>query len=105
MHLYAEVKLAEELQANLTKAQIDNQIKNRSIKAIIGPHAGFKYGGPVAAWSYQYLAQQAKQKLRVFLFGPSHYKYLEGLSLSGCTELETPIGNLSVDTQSSYLLI
>ena len=35
---------------------------------------------------------------RIFLLGPSHHVHLNKCSLSGCEELETPIGNLKVDT-------
>ena len=49
----------------------------KKIKAIIGPHAGFTYSGPVSAWSYRYLLQaNQKQPIsRVFILGPSHKKY------------------------------
>lgn len=86
---------------NLSKAEIDPKYKDKPIKAIIGPHAGFRYSGPVAAWSYKYLSQINNPKLRIFLLGPSHCKYLEGVSLSNCEVLETPIGNLEVDTNSN----
>jgi AmmeMemoRadiSam system protein B len=43
---------------NLQKAQIKYEDVVGNIKAIIGPHAGFKYSGPVAAWSYKYLQLQ-----------------------------------------------
>lgn len=29
-------------------------IQAQKVKAIIGPHAGYRYSGPVAAWAYQY---------------------------------------------------
>ena len=90
---------------NLGRAEIKYKEVVGKVKAIIGPHAGFRYSGPVAAWSYKYL-QKLKQneKLRVFLLGPSHYKYLNGISVSTCTELETPVGNLPVDTKGIYIL-
>ena len=40
---------------NLEKAQIKHTDVLGKVKAIIGPHAGFSYSGPVAAWSYKYL--------------------------------------------------
>lgn len=40
---------------NLQKAEIKHEDVLGKVKAIIGPHAGFKYSGPVAAWSYKYL--------------------------------------------------
>lgn len=67
--------MLQELDSNLAKAEKKPEIAARKIKALIGPHAGLKYSGPVAAWSYKYLST-GQNKLRVFLLGPSHYKYL-----------------------------
>lgn len=85
--------MLQELDSNLAKAKKLPEIAERKVKAMIGPHAGLKYSGPVAAWSYKYL-QPGQNKLRVFLLGPSHKKYLEGVSFSICHELQTPIGNI-----------
>jgi len=79
--------LAQELEANLSKAEINPTFNGKQIKAIIGPHAGFRYSGPVAAWSYKYFSKLSDKMTRVFLLGPSHYKHLEGVSLSNCHEL------------------
>jgi MEMO1 family protein len=93
------------MKKNLETAEIKYKDVAEKIKAIIGPHAGFRYSGPVAAWSYKYLEPlKVNEKLRVFLLGPSHYKFLRGISISSCTELETPVGNLPVDTQSIRFL-
>lgn len=56
----------------------------RKLKAVIGPHAGFAYSGPVAGWAYKYLQQQStKQPIsKVFLLGPSHKKYFKGCTIS-----------------------
>ena len=43
------------MKKNLEKVQIKHPDVLGKIKAIIGPHAGFRYSGPVAAWSYQHL--------------------------------------------------
>jgi len=39
----------------LQKASQQNENAIGKVKAVIGPHAGFRYSGPVAAWSYKYL--------------------------------------------------
>jgi AmmeMemoRadiSam system protein B len=61
------------------------------------------YSGPTVAWAYKYLEQQfnnisAPKCSRIFLFGHSHHVYIKGCALSGAKELETPLGNLKVDT-------
>ncbi|PKI84144.1 hypothetical protein MVES_001959 [Malassezia vespertilionis] len=64
-------------------------------KCIIAPHAGYRFSGPSAAWSYGCVDSASID--RVFVFGPSHRTYLEGLALSPFTKLATPLGNLDVD--------
>ncbi|KAI8321335.1 UPF0103-domain-containing protein [Martensiomyces pterosporus] len=68
------------------------------VRAIIGPHAGYSYSGPNAAYAYK-CVDVAKVK-RVFLLGPSHHVYLEHCALSTCSEYETPLGNIQVDQKT-----
>lgn len=76
------------MKKNLANVQIKHPDVLGKVKAIIGPHAGYRFSGPVSAWSYKYLEKlKENEKLRVFLLGPSHHKYLKGISLSTCTEL------------------
>lgn len=70
------------------------------VKAIIGPHAGYSYSGPTAAWAYKYLSRTPETALRVFLLGPSHHAYIEGCGLSRLTSYETPIGDIELDTET-----
>ena len=63
-------------------------------KAIIAPHAGYVYSGPIAASVYARLAPLR----RVVLLGPSHRVYCRGLALSSAQVFETPLGDISVDT-------
>ena len=64
-------------------------------KALIGPHAGFSYSGPTAAWAYCHI--NPTQYTRVFLFGPSHHFYLTGCALPYSKTYATPIGDLDLD--------
>ncbi|WAQ82751.1 hypothetical protein PtA15_3A115 [Puccinia triticina] len=65
-------------------------------RAIIAPHAGYAYSGRAAAWAYK-LIDPAQIK-RVFILGPAHHVYLNCCALTKCTDYETPLGNLPVDT-------
>ncbi|GAA5822378.1 hypothetical protein JCM3770_002370 [Rhodotorula araucariae] len=67
----------------------------KGCKAIIGPHAGYSYSGPAAAFAYRCIDVDAIK--RVFVLGPSHHVYLDGCALSKCKEYETPVGNLPLD--------
>ncbi|KAJ1664062.1 hypothetical protein IW140_004362 [Coemansia sp. RSA 1813] len=67
-------------------------------RAIIGPHAGLSYSGATAAYAYRCI--DVSKVRRVFLLGPSHHVYLEKCALSGCTEYQTPMGNIQVDRET-----
>ncbi|KAI8826218.1 MEMO1 protein [Fimicolochytrium jonesii] len=66
-------------------------------RAIIGPHAGYSYSGPTAAYAYKCV--DAEPIKRVFILGPSHHVYLDGCALSQCTVYETPLGDLQLDLE------
>lgn len=66
-------------------------------KAIIAPHAGYVYSGPVAASAYASLRAARTTVRRVVLLGPSHRAYLEGLGRSTADAFETPLGPVPLD--------
>lgn len=70
-------------------------------KAIIAPHAGLVYSGPIAATVYASLLANKERIIRVILLGPSHRVYLKGLALSSADYYETPLGKIEID-QSAY---
>lgn len=49
-------------------------------KALIVPHAGYVYSGPIAASAYQLLVPVAQRLSKVILLGPSHRVPLTGLA-------------------------
>ncbi len=67
-------------------------------KAIIVPHAGYVYSGPVAASAYAWLAPVRDSIRRVVLLGPSHRVGFRGLAASQAEYFQTPLGELPVDT-------
>lgn len=67
-------------------------------KAIIAPHAGYIYSGPVAANAYINLQQVAETIEKVVLLGPSHRIPVRGLAASSATHFATPLGLIPVDT-------
>jgi len=69
-------------------------------KAIIAPHAGYIYSGPIAASAYAQLALARDLVKRVVLFGPSHYVALEGLAAPSAAAFATPLGIVPVDADA-----
>jgi hypothetical protein len=67
------------------------------VKALIVPHAGYVYSGPVAAAAYAALRAQADRIRRVVLFGPAHRLWVAGLATSSADGFATPMGTVPVD--------
>ena len=56
-------------------------------KAIIAPHAGYIYSGPIAASAYARLKKAHALITRVVLLGPSHRVPFRGLAVSRASHL------------------
>jgi AmmeMemoRadiSam system protein B len=70
-----------------------------SPKAIIAPHAGYVYSGPIAGSALAPWAAAANQIQRVVLLGPAHRVPVRGLALPGVDAFETPLGTIPVDAE------
>jgi AmmeMemoRadiSam system protein B len=66
-------------------------------KAMIVPHAGYVYSGPVAARAYKILKAFAKRIRRVVLLGPAHRVYVKGLIVPTSHCFATPLGEVRLD--------
>lgn len=73
---------------------------NKAPKAIIAPHAGYIYSGPIAASAYARLEPNRDTITRVVLIGPSHRVYFEGLAVTGADTFSTPLGKIDIDKQA-----
>ncbi len=67
--------------------------------ALIVPHAGYPYSGPVAGHAYRTLAGRRYETVAVV--GPSHRVPFDGVALSGFDEWHTPLGNVKIDRAGS----
>ena len=66
-------------------------------KAIIAPHAGYIYSGPIAASAFKTLEPLRGRVRRVVLVGPSHFVPFAGVALPGADAFETPLGEVPLD--------
>lgn len=73
-------------------------------KALVAPHAGYVYSGPVAATAYALLRPARERITRVVLLGPAHRVYLEGLALPVAEAFQTPLGLVPLDTRAESQL-
>ena len=74
-------------------------------RALIVPHAGYVYSGPVAASAYLRLRRARPTIRRVVLIGPSHRVSLEGVGVSGADAFATPLGEVRIDDDARTALL
>jgi AmmeMemoRadiSam system protein B len=90
------VKLAAAVDAHLASADRDAADVRGQLTALVSPHAGLLFSGPVAAHAYRLLRDRAFDV--AVLVGPSHFVGFEGVSLYGGDAFETPFGPVAIDT-------
>jgi AmmeMemoRadiSam system protein B len=71
--------------------------------ALVSPHAGLRYSGPVAAFGYALLA--GRRDLTCVLVGPSHRVAFDGGSVWARGSFETPLGRIPIDEELSALTL
>jgi AmmeMemoRadiSam system protein B len=77
----------------------------RGPKAIIAPHAGYIYSGPVAASVYARLAPLRGRVERVVLAGPAHRVYVSGAAVPSTARFDSPLGAVNLDTEAIATLL
>jgi AmmeMemoRadiSam system protein B len=65
--------------------------------ALVAPHAGYQYSGPIAAAAYATIAPWADQIKRVVVLAPSHHVPFSGVAASSADSFQTPLGLIPVD--------
>lgn len=71
--------------------------------ALVAPHAGLMYSGPVAAHAYR-LLRGRRVELAV-LVGPSHFVAFDGVSIYGGHGFDTPFGVVPIDRACADALV
>lgn len=74
-------------------------------KAVIAPHAGYIYSGPIAGSAFRPWAESAGRINRIVLIGPSHYVCFDGLALPSAAQFATPFGDVPVDADATKSLL
>jgi hypothetical protein len=72
-------------------------VRGPAPKAVIAPHAGYIYSGPIAASAYARLALDREVIRRVVLAGPSHRVPFYGLATTSADVFATPLGDVPID--------
>ena len=89
--------LARDVDAYL--ANVDEaSLPEGRLDAIIAPHAGLMFSGPVGAYAYKAAAAGGPYDA-VILVGPSHLAAFDGVALYPAGAFETPLGLSSIDAR------
>jgi len=94
-----------ELQANLEALLQHADADKEQPKAIIAPHAGYIYSGPIAATAYASFYQHHFPIHRIVLMGPAHRVGFHGIAASSADYFSTPLGDIPVDQTSLQSII
>lgn len=65
------------------------------IVALISPHAGYIYSGPIAAYGFKEIS--GRRYDTVIIIGPSHRLVFDGAAVLGKDYYETPLGKVPID--------
>ena len=65
-------------------------VSRAEVTAVIAPHAGLTYSGPVGAYAYQ--AVRGRSYDVAVLVGPAHFVSFAGVSIYPCGAFATPLG-------------
>jgi len=87
-------KLRDDIDQYLAAASLSDL---RDVRALIAPHAGYDYSGPVAAYAYRLLADQDPRPQRILLLGPSHRSWFQGVAVADVDAFASPLGPHPVD--------
>ncbi len=93
--------LENDIQQYLDEANYGRDI---APKAIVVPHAGYVYSGPIAASAYKQIIPIKDKINRVVLLGPSHRVAFSGLAVPESDIFKTPLGNIPIDQKGIQLL-
>jgi hypothetical protein len=88
--------LTKKIEKYLNQAVVN--IKEKP-KALICPHAGYVYSGPIAAYGYKSIMPFYQEYQHIILFGPSHFEYVPGIAYHPAEYFETPLGKIPVDKE------
>lgn len=85
-------------------AAVPTQASAEPPKAVIAPHAGYRYSGPIAARAFRRIANAGDRLRRVVVIGPAHYVAIDGIAAPTADAFRTPLGEVPVDRDAVQAL-
>jgi hypothetical protein len=90
--------LKQQIKGFLDNATVEKH--QLSVKALIVPHAGYIYSGPVAAYAFKLIENCLYKK--VFLLGPSHHFSFDNLVSCAKGYWQTPLGKVEILSKDDF---
>ena len=76
-----------------------------NVRAVIAPHAGYIYSGPTAGYAFKALQSGLPAgKTTIYLLGPAHRVWLDGVSTGDFEGFATPLGVVPIAQDSAQAL-
>jgi AmmeMemoRadiSam system protein B len=89
--------LRREIQGFMDEATLPEDLG--PVHAVVTPHAGTIYSGPIAGFAFKALAALPKRPWTVYLMGPAHRVYFQGVALGSFSAFRTPLGDVPIATE------
>lgn len=96
---------ADELRKQVETFLHEADADRHAPKAIIAPHAGYIYSGPIAGSAYAPVKALRGRISRVVLLGPAHRVPVRGLAASSAVDFDTPLGKVPLDRKAIDQLV
>jgi MEMO1 family protein len=71
-----------------------------AVRAVIAPHAGYHYSGPVAGSAFAAVQGAASHIRRIVIIGPSHFVAFHGIACPDADAFATPLGQVALDRRA-----
>jgi len=78
-------------------------LQSAPARAVICPHAGYRYSGPTAAHSFRQIDPNTVRT--IFVLGPSHHVRLSGCAVTQHSAYQTPLYDLSINSDINRELL
>lgn len=93
---------ARELRIEVERCLGEERVLDRTLRAILVPHAGYRYSGPTAGAAFAKLGRGCWR--RAVVVAPSHYRAFVGAAVFPGDGFETPLGIVRVDRDAANKL-
>ena len=88
-------ELREMIEVFISNAKVAQNLT----RAIIAPHAGYVYSGPIAGSAYRALYSSKETIKNVVIMSPSHNISFDGVATHSADSFSTPLGDLHVNKE------